>query len=87
MKKRSARFERKTKETDIRVEVGLDGSGKSKISTGIPFLDHMLEALAKHGLFDLKISAKGDLHVDTHHTNEDVAIALGETFKKALGDK
>ena len=87
MKKRSAVLIRKTKETDIRTKIVLDGAGKSKVSTGIRFLDHMLEALAKHGLFDIEIKAKGDLDVDTHHTNEDVGIALGEAFKKALGDK
>jgi len=87
MKKRIARLERETKETAIRVELNLDGTGKSKISTGIPFLNHMLESLAKHGLLDIQIAVKGDLDVDLHHTNEDVGIALGEAFKKALGDK
>lgn len=87
MKKRTAKLERKTKETDIRVDLVIDGSGKSRVKTGMPFLDHMIEALAKHGLFDINLSAKGDLHVDTHHTNEDVAIALGMAFKNALGDK
>ena len=87
MKKRIAVIHRKTKETDVRVKLNLDGKGKSKVSTGIPFLDHMLETLAKHGLFDLALVAKGDLHIDTHHSNEDVGIALGQAFKKALGDK
>ena len=87
MKKRIARFRRKTKETDIEVCVNLDGVGRAKVKTGIRFLDHMLEILAKHGLFDLEVRASGDLDVDTHHTNEDVAIALGEAFKRALGDK
>ncbi len=85
--KRIAKLHRKTKETDIRVKLSLDGKGKSKVSTGIPFLDHMLEALAKHGLFDIELKAKGDLHIDSHHTNEDVGIVLGQAFKKALGDK
>lgn len=87
MKKRTAEVKRKTKETDIVVRVDLDGKGKSRVRTGIGFLDHMIETLAKHGLFDIEVKAKGDLHIDSHHTNEDVAIALGECFKKALGDK
>jgi len=87
MKKRAAKIHRKTKETDIQCEVTLDGSGKGRARTGIPFLDHMLESLAKHGMFDIKVKAKGDLDIDIHHTNEDVGIALGEAFKKALGDK
>jgi imidazoleglycerol-phosphate dehydratase len=87
MKRRVAKIHRKTKETDIQVRLDLDGKGKAKVSTGIPFLDHMLEALAKHGLFDIELKAKGDLHIDSHHTNEDVGIALGTAFKKALGDK
>ncbi len=87
MKKRTSVITRKTKETDIRLSLNVDGSGKSKVSTGLPFFDHMLEAFSKHGLFDLELKAKGDLHVDSHHTNEDVGIALGEAFKKALGDK
>ena len=87
MKKRTAVIHRKTKETDIRVKLSLDGKGKPKVSTGIPFLDHMIEALAKHGLFDIELKAKGDLHIDSHHTNEDAGIALGQAFKKALGDK
>ncbi len=87
MKRRSAEVKRKTKETDIFVRVNLDGSGKSKVRTGIRFLDHMLELLAKHGLFDIEVRATGDLDIDTHHTNEDVGIALGQAFKKALGDK
>ena len=84
---RKASIHRKTKETDIKATVKLDGKGKSRVSTGIPFLDHMLSALAKHGLFDIELKAKGDLHIDSHHTNEDVGITLGEAFKKALGDK
>ncbi|MFA5039555.1 MAG: imidazoleglycerol-phosphate dehydratase HisB [Candidatus Omnitrophota bacterium] len=78
---------RKTKETDIQIALGLYGTGKYQIKTGISFLDHMLDLFAKHGLFDLKIFAKGDLDVDFHHTNEDVAIALGEAFSKALGNR
>lgn len=78
---------RKTKETDITIELDLDGKGKSKISTGLSFFDHMLEQVAKHGNINLNISAKGDLHIDEHHTIEDVGIALGEAFSKALGDK
>jgi imidazoleglycerol-phosphate dehydratase len=84
---RKAAIKRKTKETDITVKVNIDGSGKSKINTGIGILDHMLELFAFHGLFDLEILAKGDLKVDIHHTNEDIGIVLGEAFKKALGDK
>lgn len=78
---------RKTKETDIQIELNLDGSGKSTISTGLAFFDHMLEQISKHGNLDLIIKAAGDLHIDEHHTIEDVGIALGETFAKALGDK
>jgi imidazoleglycerol-phosphate dehydratase len=77
--------ERKTRETDVRVEIDLDGTGEYQIATGIPFLDHMLESFAKHGAFDLRISAKGDLAVDTHHTVEDVAITLGQALREALG--
>ena len=83
---RSATLERKTRETDVRVEIDLDGRGEYEIATGIPFFDHMLESFAKHGLFDLRITAKGDLEVDTHHTVEDVGIALGEALREALGD-
>ena len=78
---------RKTTETDIAVELNLDGTGKAEISTGLPFFDHMLEQLARHGSMDLKISAKGDLHIDEHHTIEDVAITLGEAFTDALGER
>jgi len=84
---RKATIKRKTKETDIAVKLNIDGSGKSKINTGIGILDHMLELFVFHGLFDLEINAKGDLKVDIHHTNEDIGIVLGEAFKKALGDK
>jgi imidazoleglycerol-phosphate dehydratase len=87
MKKRTAEIKRRTKETDITLTLNIDGSGKSKINTGIGILDHMLELFAFHGLFDLDVRAKGDLKVDIHHTNEDVGIVLGQAFKKALGDK
>lgn len=82
---RTAAVERRTKESEIRVEVDLDGSGEYEVSTGIPFFDHMLESFAKHGLFDLRLTAKGDLAVDAHHTVEDVGIALGGAFREALG--
>ncbi|MDD5043936.1 MAG: imidazoleglycerol-phosphate dehydratase HisB [Candidatus Omnitrophica bacterium] len=86
-KKRTSTIKRKTRETDITVKLNIDGSGKTKIDTGIGILDHLLELFAFHGLFDLEIKAKGDLKVDIHHTNEDVGITLGEAFKKALGKK
>lgn len=78
---------RKTNETDITIAINLDGSGKSTISTGLPFFDHMLDQIARHGQMDLEIQVKGDLEVDEHHTIEDAAIALGEVFNKALSDK
>jgi imidazoleglycerol-phosphate dehydratase len=84
---RKAEVKRKTKETDISIYLKLDGKGEYKINTTVPFLDHMLSQIAKHGFFDLEISAKGDTEVDYHHTVEDVGIALGEAFKKALGEK
>ncbi|MBO5291719.1 MAG: imidazoleglycerol-phosphate dehydratase HisB [Lachnospiraceae bacterium] len=84
---RSRTIERKTKETDIHVILNLDGTGKSEIQSGIGFLDHMLEGFAKHGFFDLKLSCKGDLQVDGHHTVEDCGIVLGTAIKEALGDK
>lgn len=84
-KARSADIKRKTKETDISGKVSIDGSGKVEVDTGIGFLDHMLTLFAFHGLFDLTLKAKGDLKVDIHHTNEDVAICLGKAFKEALG--
>lgn len=86
MKPRTATIERKTKETDISGKLVIDGKGDADIKTGIGFLDHMLELFAFHGLFDLVLKAKGDLNVDMHHTNEDIGIALGIAFKKALGD-
>jgi imidazoleglycerol-phosphate dehydratase len=84
---RIATIDRKTLETDISLTVNLDGNGMADIATGIGFLDHMLTALARHGLFDLSVRAKGDLHVDFHHTTEDVGIVLGAAFARALGDK
>ena len=84
---RTASLERNTKETEISVEVNIDGSGKADISTGIGFLDHMLEQVARHSLMDITLKAKGDLHVDQHHTVEDSGIALGQALTKALGDK
>ena len=84
---RKATVKRKTNETEISVTVNLDGTGTHDISTGIGFLDHMLDQLAKHSLIDITVRAKGDLHIDFHHTAEDVGIALGEAVKKALGDK
>jgi imidazoleglycerol-phosphate dehydratase len=84
---RQASLSRKTKETDITLSLDLDGSGNSAIHTGVGFFDHMLTHLAKHGLFDLKVQAKGDLHIDAHHTVEDVALVLGSAMDKALGDK
>ena len=78
---------RKTKETNINVEVNIDGTGKSEINTGIGFLDHMLDQLSKHSLIDLKVHAEGDLHIDYHHTTEDSALAIGEALNKALGDR
>jgi imidazoleglycerol-phosphate dehydratase len=84
---RSAEVRRSTTETDVRLSLSLDGSGKSNIDTGIGFLDHMLGHLAKHSLINLDVSARGDLHVDPHHTVEDVALALGQALQEALGDK
>lgn len=84
---RTARIERKTKETDIVLELNLDGTGKAEVSTGIGFFDHMLYSFARHGFFDLKLTVKGDLWVDCHHTIEDVGIVLGQAVKEALGDK
>ena len=84
---RAGKISRKTKETEIDVAVDLDGTGAAKISTGIGFYDHMLEQLARHSLIDIAISAKGDLHIDQHHTVEDVGIALGQAIRQALGDR
>jgi imidazoleglycerol-phosphate dehydratase len=84
---RSARIERNTLETQITVSIELDGSGRSRLETGVPFLEHMLDQIARHGLLDLEITAHGDLHIDAHHTVEDIGITLGQAFAKALGDK
>ncbi|MCG3182519.1 MAG: Histidine biosynthesis bifunctional protein HisB [Planctomycetes bacterium] len=84
---RTASYSRKTSETQIAVEVNLDGEGKYAVQTGIGFLNHMLELFSKHGLFDLTVNCTGDLHVDAHHSVEDIAIAIGEAFKQAAGDK
>jgi imidazoleglycerol-phosphate dehydratase len=84
---RVAKVHRQTKETDVQVELDLDGRGTARISTGLPFLDHMLELFAKHGLFDLSVACKGDLAVDDHHSVEDVALTLGQALTQALGDK
>jgi imidazoleglycerol-phosphate dehydratase len=83
---RTANVHRKTRETEIEIDLGLDGEGAYRVQTGIPFFDHMLESFAKHGLFDLTLEAKGDLQVDLHHTVEDVGIALGQAVRRALGD-
>lgn len=87
MNKREASVERRTSETEIAVTINLDGSGLHEIETGVGFLDHMLTALAVHGLFDLRVVARGDLHIDSHHTIEDVAIVLGQAIDQALGDR
>jgi imidazoleglycerol-phosphate dehydratase len=84
---RTASIQRKTNETEIHLELNLDGSGQADVKTGVGFLDHMLELLAKHGAFDLRVAARGDLHVDQHHTVEDTGICLGQAFREALGDK
>jgi imidazoleglycerol-phosphate dehydratase len=84
---RTAQRSRTTKETSIEISIDLDGTGATEVDTGIPFYDHMLDQLGRHGGFDLTIAAEGDLHIDTHHTVEDVAITLGEAFAEALGDK
>ena len=85
--KRIAKVSRKTLETNISVEINIDGSGKSILNSGIGFLDHMLDQISRHGLFDLTIEAKGDLHIDAHHTVEDIGITLGQAFAKAMGDR
>ena len=84
---RTAEISRNTNETQIRVAINLDGSGKQKLNTGVPFFDHMLDQIARHGLFDLEIEAKGDLHIDAHHTVEDIGITLGQAFAKAIGER
>ncbi|HEX9035055.1 MAG TPA: imidazoleglycerol-phosphate dehydratase HisB [Streptosporangiaceae bacterium] len=84
---RTARVERATKETQVVVEIDLDGTGATQIATGVPFFDHMLNQLGKHGCIDLRLSTRGDIEIDAHHTVEDTAIALGEALRKALGDK
>ena len=84
---RTAKANRKTKETEITVDLDLDGGGTAEIQTGIPFLNHMLEIFTRHGLFNLKLKAKGDIEVDYHHTVEDIGLALGQAFKEGLGDK
>ena len=86
-KARHAQIHRKTGETDISIKLAVDGGGKSKIATGIPFFDHMLTLFAKHALFDLEVTAKGDTEVDFHHTVEDTGIVLGQVIAQALGDK
>ena len=84
---RSAKVSRSTLETQITVELNLDGSGQARFDTGLPFLDHMLDQVARHGLLDMEILAKGDLHIDAHHTVEDIGITLGQAFNQAIGDK
>lgn len=87
MKNRTASISRKTTETQIKISLNLDGSGKYKVRTSMPFLDHMLECMARHGCFDLSVDAKGDIDVDYHHTVEDIGIVLGQAFEKAFGNK
>jgi len=87
MSARQATVERNTLETQIKISVDLDGTGKASFDTGVPFLDHMMDQIARHGLIDLDIVAKGDLHIDAHHTVEDIGITLGQAFAKAVGDK
>ena len=84
---RKAEVVRDTSETQVRVAINIDGTGQQKLNTGVPFLDHMLDQIARHGLIDLDVEAKGDLHIDAHHTVEDVGITLGQAFAKAMGDK
>ena len=84
---RTAKVERNTNETRITVEVNLDGRGATKLATGVPFLDHMLDQVGRHGMIDLAVDAKGDLHIDAHHTVEDIGITLGQAVRQALGDK
>ncbi len=87
MKARTAAVKRDTKETQIAVELNLDGTGRAELDTGIPFLDHMLDQIARHGLFDLKIKARGDLEIDAHHTVEDIGITVGQAFAQACGER
>ena len=87
MSQRTAQVERNTLETQIKININLDGTGEATFQTGVPFLDHMLDQVARHGLIDLDIDAKGDLEIDAHHTVEDIGITLGQAFSKALGDK
>ncbi len=87
MSSRSAEILRKTRETEIHLQLNLDGTGRSEVKTGVGFLDHMLELFARHGLFDLTVTCKGDLHVDAHHTTEDIGICLGQAIDQALGTK
>jgi imidazoleglycerol-phosphate dehydratase len=87
MSKREAHVTRSTLETQIAVKLDLDGTGRSRLATGVPFLDHMLDQVARHGVFDLEVEARGDLHIDAHHTVEDVGITLGQAFAQAVGDK
>ncbi len=87
MVQRTANIQRNTLETQISVQLNLDGEGCAQLQTGLPFLEHMLEQVARHGLFDIAIEAKGDVHIDDHHTVEDIGISLGQAFKQALGDK
>ncbi len=84
---RTAEVSRDTAETQIRVKINLDGTGRQALATGVPFLDHMLDQIARHGLIDLEVHAKGDLHIDAHHTVEDIGITLGQAFARAVGDK
>ncbi len=84
---RSGEISRVTKETDVFVRIDIDGSGKCDVNTGLGFLDHMIQQLSSHGLFDIKVSANGDTHIDDHHTNEDIGIAIGQALSKALGDR
>lgn len=85
LRQRAASLQRKTKETEIRIQLDLDGSGQYQVKTGVPFLDHMLESFARHALFDLEVEAKGDIEIDDHHTVEDIGITLGQAFREALG--
>ncbi len=87
MSSRTAKVERNTLETQITIEINLDGSGQAEFNTGVPFLDHMLDQIARHGLIDMQVNANGDLEIDAHHTVEDIGITLGQAFAKALGDK